>query len=86
MDLRVNVPDDLNEAIKDLPKAEVDQAVAEALQDVVATHQQGQQQIKSKKNLKWEKAPAFGIWADNPDVEDVDAYVRKIRDPRTHVD
>ena len=31
---------------------------------------------------KWEDHPAFGMWADRDDMEDVEQYVREIRKPR----
>ncbi|MGN7613422.1 hypothetical protein ACQZV8_15205 [Magnetococcales bacterium HHB-1] len=80
MELHVDVPDDLSKAIKDLPQTEINQIVTEALRGAVATHQRDRQQAqKTKKRVKLSETPLFGMWADHSEIEDVDAYVRKIR-------
>lgn len=37
---------------------------------------------KSKKPMRVEEHPAFGIWADREDMKDPSAWLRKIRAPR----
>ena len=37
---------------------------------------------RRKRTVKPSEHPAFGMWADREDMEDVEAYVRKLREPR----
>jgi antitoxin (DNA-binding transcriptional repressor) of toxin-antitoxin stability system len=37
---------------------------------------------KGKARMKVEDHPAFGMWKDRKDMEDVDAYLRHLRRPR----
>jgi hypothetical protein len=37
---------------------------------------------RRKKPMRIEDHPFFGMWADRKDMEDVEAYVRKLREPR----
>ncbi len=38
--------------------------------------------LKSKKPMRVEDHPAFGIWADREDMRDVHAWLKKIRTPK----
>jgi len=38
--------------------------------------------VEAKPRMKVEDHPAFGMWKDRKDMEDVDAYVRKLRKNR----
>jgi hypothetical protein len=37
---------------------------------------------KTKPRMKVEDHPAFGMWKDRKDMEDVEAYLRNLRKPR----
>ena len=38
--------------------------------------------LKTKKPMRVEDHPAFGMWADREDMKDVHAWLKKIRTPR----
>ena len=38
--------------------------------------------LKTKKPIRVEDHPAFGMWADREDMKDVHAWLKKIRTPR----
>ena len=38
--------------------------------------------LKTKKPMRVEDHPAFGIWANREDMKDVHAWLKKIRTPR----
>lgn len=38
--------------------------------------------LKSRRPMRVEDHPAFGMWADREDMKDVHAWLRKIRRPR----
>lgn len=37
---------------------------------------------RGERPMRIEDHPFFGMWADREDMEDVEAYVRKLREPR----
>ena len=39
---------------------------------------------RNRKRRSITESPFFGMWKDNPKVQDVEAFIRKIRRPRHH--
>ena len=49
-----------------------------------ATLVPSRKKAKAKSRVRLSDHPAVGMWKDRADMEDVAAYVRKLREPRHH--
>jgi hypothetical protein len=73
--IEIELPDDIVAAARAAGLL-TPQALAQLIHDAIVRHRSGINQEFTTDD------PAFGIWRDREDIADVNAYVRKLREPR----